>query len=114
MTQRIKWPGNFGVDFLLSKQLHFYTFNGRDRAAKMTVVPDVEGGLFWKPDEKLSAEIEGKNINDNIFYFQSNGLDKNSEEYRKFYRDIGYSLLGYWNIFYCKANNPIYKNYRKI
>ena len=78
------------------------------------IIQDNEGGLFWKPDEKLSAEIEGKNINDNIFYFQSNGLDKNSEEYRKFYRDIGYSLLGYWNIFYCKANNPIYKNYRKI
>jgi len=77
------------------------------------IIQDEEGKLYWKPDENLCAEIEGKNINDYIFHFHSIGLNKNSEEYRKFYRDMGYSLSAYWIIFYCKANNPICKNYRK-
>ena len=77
------------------------------------IIQDEEGILYWKPDENICAEIEGKNINDNVHNFLSKGLDKNSEEYRKFFRDIGYSLLGYWNIFYFKTNNPICNNYRK-
>jgi hypothetical protein len=77
------------------------------------IIRDKEGRLFWKPDQNLCAEIEGKNINDNIFYFHSNGLDKNSEEYRKFYRDIGYSISRYWEIFYWEVNNPICNNYKK-
>ena len=77
------------------------------------IIQDEEGRLFWKPDMNLCTEIEGKNINDYIYNFLSKGLDKNSEEYRKFYRDIGYSLFGYWEIFYCNANNPICNNYKK-
>jgi hypothetical protein len=39
------------------------------------------------------------------------GLDKNCDEYRKVYRDIGYSLDGYWEIFYWEVNNPISREY---
>jgi hypothetical protein len=76
------------------------------------IIQDEKGRLFWKPEGNLCAEIESKNINDYIFDFNSNGLNKNSEEYRKFYRDMGYSLFRYWEIFYCKANNPICNDYR--
>jgi len=93
--------------------LDFIKIIKKENHHKHEIIQDEDGRLFWKPDENLCAEIEGKNINDNIFYFHSNGLDKNSEEYRKFYRDMGYSLLGYWNIFYCKINNPICNNYKK-
>jgi hypothetical protein len=95
------------------KDLNFIKIIKKESHHNHGIIQDEEGILYWKPDENLCAEIEGKNINDNIFYFHSNGLDKNSEEYRKFYRDMGYSLLGYWNIFYCKTNNPICTNYRK-
>jgi hypothetical protein len=40
------------------------------------------------------------------------GYDKNSEVYRKLYRDIGYSLEGYWEIFYWEVNNPIASEYK--
>ena len=95
------------------KDLNFIKIIKKESHHNHEIIQDEEGILYWKPDQNLCAEIEGKNINDNIFYFHSNGLDKNSEEYRKFYRDMGYSLLGYWNIFYCKTNNPICTNYRK-
>ena len=95
------------------KDLNFIKIIKKESHHNHEIIQDEEGILYWKPDENLCAEIEGKNINDNIFYFHSNGLDKNSEEYRKFFRDMGYSLLGYWNIFYCKTNNPICTNYRK-
>ena len=37
---------------------------------------------------------------------------KNSEEWRKLYRDIGYSLYGYWEIFYWDMNNEDAADYR--
>ena len=78
------------------------------------IIQDEEGHLYWKPNDFVCAEIEGQNINDNIFYFLSIGLNKNSEEYRKFYRDMGYSLFGYWEIFYWNSNNPIANEYKNI
>lgn len=39
------------------------------------------------------------------------GLTKNSEEIRDYYRGIGYSLYGYWEIFYWEVNNENAKNY---
>ena len=95
------------------KDLNFIEIIKRENHHNHEIIQDKKGKLYWKHDENLCAEIEGKNINVNIFNFLSKGLDKNSEEYRKFYRDIGYSLFGYWEIFYCKANNPISNNYRK-
>ena len=44
-------------------------------------------------------------INDLIPLLDSLGYDKNSEVYRKLYRDMGYSLFGYWEVFYWVANN---------
>ena len=95
------------------KDLDFIDIMEKESHHDHEVIQDNKGMLYWKPDENLCAEIEVKNINDNIFNFHSKGLNKNSEEYRKFYRDMGYSLFGYWEIFYCKANNPICNNYRK-
>jgi hypothetical protein len=41
------------------------------------------------------------------------GLNKNSEEVRKLYRDMGYSLSGYWEIFFWEVNNEDAPLYRK-
>jgi hypothetical protein len=55
--------------------------------------------------------MNGMNFNKVIEEFLYRGLDKNSDEYRKVYRDIGYSLDGYWEIFYWEVNNPIASKY---
>ncbi len=45
--------------------------------------------------------------------FYNNGLNKNSEEVRAFYRSIGYSLFGYWELVYWDVNNPIVMDYKQ-
>jgi hypothetical protein len=40
------------------------------------------------------------------------GLGKNDESVRKLYRDMGYSLSGYWEIFYWEMNNEDADQYR--
>jgi len=37
--------------------------------------------------------------------FLERGVTKNDEEWRDAYRKIGYSLSGYWEVFYWNANN---------
>ena len=69
----------------------------------------VRGQLRWKEDEdvcKLCNPNDGLSLNLLIPLFYTLGYDKNSELYRKFYRGLGYSLFGYWEIFYWQVNNP--------
>jgi hypothetical protein len=42
------------------------------------------------------------------------GYTKNSEIYRKLYRDMGYSLSGYWEVFYWDVNNEKVDEYNPI
>jgi hypothetical protein len=44
--------------------------------------------------------------------FYKMGLTKNSEEVRKLYRDMCYSLSGYWEIFYWDMNNEDARKYK--
>lgn len=55
------------------------------------------------------------NITEDIWEFIDNcNYDKNSEKYRKYYRDLGYSLSGYWEVFYWEVNNPDADSYNPI
>ena len=81
------------------------------------IIEDKQGTLRWKenPDVNtiLSFERAGSttknmdkiNLNSLIMLFRCLGYDKNSEVYRKLYRDMGYSLFGYWEVFYWEVNN---------
>jgi hypothetical protein len=71
------------------------------------IIRDENGTIRWKGDPKLNEMItKTVNLND-LWYimFFSMGLTKNSEEVRKLYRDMGYSLSGYWEIFFWEMNN---------
>ena len=68
----------------------------------------VNGVIRWKENESLRPI----DINETIRLFYKLGYDKNSEVYRKFYRDLGYSLCGYWEVFYWEANNDNANEYR--
>lgn len=68
----------------------------------------VSGVIRWNG----SKEVDDLNVNDVVRMFYKLGYDKNSEVYRKYYRDLGYSLSGYWEVFYWEANNEKQNEYR--
>ncbi len=69
------------------------------------IIEDKNGTLRWKEDPFVSRFIDACNLNDITRGFYSNGTDKNCEAWRELYRKMGYSLSGYWEIFYWEANN---------
>lgn len=75
------------------------------------VFEDEYGILRWVPNDEYIISIKNKNFNDVVAELLLRGLDKNCEEYRKAYRDIGYSLRAYWEVFYWLENNPIADQY---
>lgn len=78
------------------------------------IVRDASGVLRWK--EGAASVFFGPggriSLNDLLPLLSYMGYGKNSEVYRKLYRDMGYSLSGYWEIFYWDANNPHAQDYK--
>ena len=67
----------------------------------------IDGVLRWKENPLISHLVDNTlNLNDLLRLLNTMGYDKNSEVYRKLYRNMGYSLSGYWEIFYWELNNP--------
>lgn len=65
----------------------------------------VNGVLRWKQDDFVSRFTDACNLNDIVAGLHSNGNGMNSEIYRELYRKMGYSLSGYWEVFYWDMNN---------
>ena len=79
------------------------------------IVRDENGTVRWKSDPVIAGMItKTVNLND-LWYimFHTMGLTKNSEQVRQLYRDMGYSLSGYWEIFFWEMNNEEAPEYRK-
>jgi hypothetical protein len=78
------------------------------------IISDKHGTLRWKENKEVRGFIgDNITITDAILVFEMLGYDRNSEIYRKLYRDLGYSLYGYWEVFYWELNNPDSEEYRK-
>jgi hypothetical protein len=77
------------------------------------IIKDEHGTLRWKENPKVREIIDKGILNDLWYLFHTMGLTKNSEEVRKLYRDMGYSLSGYWEIFFWEVNNEDAPLYRK-
>lgn len=76
-------------------------------------IVDEGHGPRWKEDPRVSKLVDDMGgMNNVVAFMYSIGLNKNSEEYRKLYRDIGYSIYGYWEIFYWDMNNEDAADYR--
>lgn len=71
-----------------------------------------DGKPYWEQNSVTRELVNTIGLNNIILLFAQLGITKNSEIYRKLYRDIGYSIFGYWEIFYWEANNPIAHEYR--
>ena len=76
----------------------------REQHHKHEIV-DVDGVIRWKENKRVSEMVDRIGLNNILLLFEMLGYSKNSEIYRKLYRDIGYSLSGYYDVFYWEANN---------
>lgn len=76
------------------------------------IVRGNDNRLYWQENPEVIQARKNLNLNDIILLFLALGYDKNSEIYRQLYRDSGYSLFGYWEVFYWEANNPKAKKYK--
>jgi hypothetical protein len=76
------------------------------------IVVDDIGRYRWKENNNVTMCLESMNLNELISLLHALGYGKNSEVFRKLYRDMGYSLIGYWEIFYWDVNNPIAHEYK--
>ena len=71
------------------------------------IIKDKNGILRWKENKTVSFLFDNNmlDLNNIIINMYNKGYNKNSEEYRQLHRDLGYSLSGYWEIFYWEVNN---------
>ena len=69
------------------------------------IIKDDNGTLRWKQNPTVRHYLKNISLNDLCPLLMTLGYGKNSEVYRKLYRDMGYSLSGYWEIFFWEANN---------
>lgn len=81
---------------------------------KHRVIEDENGTLRWEEDPVVGKTLDRVNLNDLWLLFMKMGLTKNSEPVRKLYRDMGYSLSGYWEIFYWEVNNEDAEDYHGV
>ena len=77
------------------------------------IIDNIDGILRWRMNKDVRAEVDRKGLSNIIGYYNSMGLDRNSEEMRKLYRDIGSSLFVYWETFYWEVNNKDAHLYRR-
>jgi hypothetical protein len=71
------------------------------------------GKYFWKPAPLIQKQVQKIGLNEIVDFLYLMGFGRNSEVMRSLMRNIGYSIHGYWEIFYCETNNPNAPNYQK-
>ena len=76
------------------------------------LVIDSSGTIRWKACDTVNHILKGMSLNDICPLLCSLGYDKNSEVYRALYRKMGYSLSGYWEVFYWDWNNEEADQYK--
>jgi hypothetical protein len=76
------------------------------------IIEDKNGVFRWKENPEVNQLLKNISLNDLCPLLESLGYDKNSEVYRKLYRDMGYSLFGYWEIFFWEVNNEKVSDYK--
>lgn len=101
------------MQYVLREQLpeHFKEMLETESHHNHPIIKDEYGTFRWEKDEFIDKLIEYCNLNDIVRGFYKNGGDKNTESYRELYRRMGYSLDGYWEVFYWEVNNGLAGQY---
>ncbi len=69
-------------------------------------IVEINGIFRWEKIPEKLLIVDECGLNKVVEKMIDLGLDKNSEEWRALYRNLGYSLNGYWEVFYWEMNNP--------
>ncbi len=69
------------------------------------IIEDELGTYRWKQFPARKAEIMDYFGATDLNELFSNGADKNDPLVRELYRCMGYSIFGYWEVFYWEVNN---------
>lgn len=80
-------------------------------------IVEVDGVLRWKENKQVRDLVGGKgkiDLNNLWEFFYAMGLNKNSEFVRDVYRNMGYSLGGFWELFYWEMNNEDADDYNPL
>ena len=73
----------------------------------------VKNGVYrWEENSYINSLVDDIGLNELIMLLQLLDYNKNSEIYRKLYRCMGYSLSGYWDVFYWDVNNDLESEYK--
>ena len=76
------------------------------------IIEDGKGTLRWKENKGVNQAVDMVGLNNMIGTMLYKGITKNDEVYRSLYRDMGYSLSGYWEVFYWEMNNEDAEEYQ--
>jgi len=87
------------------KDEFYRNFLDKEKHHDHKIYIDCFGTYRWVQDSEIKKMAINIDFNDLITSLYDMGLDKNSEIYRKLYRCLGYSLRGYWEVFYWEWNN---------
>lgn len=80
-------------------------------------IVEVDGVLRWKENKQVRDLVGGQgkiDLNNLWEFFYAMGLNKNSEFVRDVYRNMGYSLNGFWELFYWEMNNEDVDDYNPL
>lgn len=72
----------------------------------------VDGLARWKENPGVREVVDMCDLNNMIEDMEKKGIGRNDERYRRLYRNMGYSLRGYWEVFYWSMNNEDAEEYR--
>ena len=72
------------------------------------IIEDEHGTYRWEANQMVRRLVDSPSFDLNLYWtdkLQENPKAKNDPEVRKLYRDMGYSIFGYWEVFYWDVNN---------
>ena len=76
------------------------------------IIRDKHGTIRWEKNDVVDILTDKMSLNNLCHLLEVLGYGRNSEIYRKMYRSMGYSLSGYWEVFYWEANNEDAEEYK--
>ena len=68
--------------------------------------------LRWRPDETVRFAFDYADLNSFWAKFYKEGNTKNQKNVREMYRKLGYSVFGYWEVFFWDANNELTEEWK--
>lgn len=91
------------IQFDIDNNSEWYKMVKRDEAQRHPIHIDKHGTLRWVMDPMIGKMWDLGGIDLNKLMANS---DKNDPLIRDLFRQMGYSLHGYWEIFHWDVNNP--------